>query len=229
MLEDLRQAVLAANLELPKRGLVQYTWGNVSGIDRAAGLVVIKPSGVPYAELTADDLIVLDLDGRVVEGELRPSSDAKTHLVLYRAFPTIGGVAHTHSTAATAWAQARLPVPCQGTTHADDFAGPVPCTRNLRPEEIAGDYEREVGNVIVETVGGRDPLRIPAALVASHGPFTWGRDPAEAVYHSVLLELVSELAWRAAILRPGVAEMDDVLRARHFERKHGPAAYYGQR
>lgn len=228
MLDELRRSVLAANLELPKRGLVQYTWGNVSGIDRASGLVVIKPSGVPYEELRAEHLVVVDLVGRVVEGSLRPSSDLQTHLVLYRAFPELGGVVHTHSLAATAWAQALRSVPCGGTTHADDFAGPIPCTRSLRPEQVGGDYESEIGKVIVETIGERSPLDVPAVLVASHGPFTWGRDPGEAVHNSVVLEQVCELAFRAALLRADAPQIDQDLLNRHFRRKHGAGAYYGQ-
>ena len=186
MLEELKQQVYAANMELPRRGLVTYTWGNVSGIDRKAGLVVIKPSGVAYEELTPDKLVVLDLDGRKVEGGLNPSSDTKTHLELYKAYPQLGGIVHTHSTYAVAFAQARRDLPAFGTTHADYFYGPVPCTRELTPEEIDEDYERNTGKVILETFARRgiDPVHVPAVLCASHGPFTWGKDAAEAVYHA---------------------------------------------
>ena len=184
MLEELKQQVYAANMELPRRGLVTYTWGNVSGIDRKAGLVVIKPSGVAYEELTPDKLVVLDLDGRKVEGGLNPSSDTKTHLELYKAYPQLGGIVHTHSTYAVAFAQARRDLPAFGTTHADYFYGPVPCTRELTPEEIDEDYERNTGKVILETFARRgiDPVHVPAVLCASHGPFTWGKDAAEGVY-----------------------------------------------
>ena len=190
MLEELKQQVYAANMELPRRGLVTYTWGNVSGIDRKAGLVVIKPSGVAYEELTPDKLVVLDLDGRKVEGGLNPSSDTKTHLELYKAYPQLGGIVHTHSTYAVAFAQARRDLPAFGTTHADYFYGPVPCTRELTPEEIDEDYERNTGKVILETFARRgiDPVHVPAVLCASHGPFTWGKDAAEAVYHAAVLD-----------------------------------------
>ena len=193
MLEELKQQVYAANMELPRRGLVTYTWGNVSGIDRKAGLVVIKPSGVAYEELTPDKLVVLDLDGRKVEGGLNPSSDTKTHLELYKAYPQLGGIVHTHSTYAVAFAQARRDLPAFGTTHADYFYGPVPCTRELTPEEIDEDYERNTGKVILETFARRgiDPVHVPAVLCASHGPFTWGKDAAEAVYHAAVLEEVA--------------------------------------
>jgi L-ribulose-5-phosphate 4-epimerase len=228
---ELREQVLAANLEIVRAGLVVLTFGNASGADRAAGVMAIKPSGVPYAELDADALVVLDLEtGAVVAGETRPSSDTPTHLALYRAFAGAAGVVHTHSPYATAWAQARRELPCYGTTHADHFAGAVPVTRPLAPEEIEGDYERLTGEVIVETFAelGLDPVATPAALVASHGPFAWGRDAAAAVENAVALEAVAAIALRTEVLHPGAAAIGDDLRQRHFERKHGPRAYYGQ-
>jgi L-ribulose-5-phosphate 4-epimerase len=227
-LEVLRAEVLEANLELVRRGLVLYTFGNASGRDAASGLVVIKPSGVPYERLRADDLVVVDPEGRVVEGTLRPSSDLPTHLELYRAFPQIGGVAHTHSRAATAFAQARREIPCLGTTHADYFHGPVPVTQLLSPEEVAGDYEAMTGRLIVARFAGEDPLERPGVLVAGHGPFTWGRSASEAAHHAAILEELAELAWRTLALNPAAGPLPPYLLDKHFFRKHGPEAYYGQ-
>jgi L-ribulose-5-phosphate 4-epimerase len=228
---SLREQVLEANLEIVRAGLVILTFGNVSGADRDAGVMAIKPSGVPYERLSADAIVVLDLEtGAVVAGETRPSSDTSTHLVLYRAFPGIGGIVHTHSPYATAWAQAGRELPCLGTTHADHFNGSVPVTRSLRRDEIEGDYERLTGEVIVEEVTriDLDPLTCPAVLVASHGPFAWGADVAAAVENAVALEAVAASALRTELLRPDVETIGDDLRERHFGRKHGPAAYYGQ-
>jgi len=227
-LEKLRAEVLEANLELVRRGLVLYTFGNASGRDAASGLVVIKPSGVPYERLRAEDLVVVDLEGRVVEGTLRPSSDLPTHLALYRAYPQIGGVAHTHSRAATAFAQARREIPCLGTTHADYFHGPVPVTRLLSPEEVRDDYEARTGEAIVERLGEEDPLERPGILVAGHGPFTWGRSAMEAAHHAVILEELAEIAWRTLALNPAAGPLPPYLLEKHFFRKHGPGAYYGQ-
>lgn len=228
MLDELKQAVLAANLELPRRGLVTYTWGNVSGICRERGLVVIKPSGVSYDQMIAEDMMVIDLEGRIVDGSLRPSSDTPTHLALYRAWGNIGGIVHTHSTYATIWAQARCGIPCFGTTHADYFYGEIPCTRLLTETEITGAYEEETGNVIAKTFAGRDPLSVPGALVAGHGPFTWGKDPAEAVHNSVVLEQVALMAMGTVSLVPEAQAIPQVLLDKHFLRKHGTNAYYGQ-
>lgn len=230
-LDRLRRDVLEANLAIVRAGLVRLTFGNVSGVDRAAGVLAIKPSGVPYDELTADAMVVVDLEhGTVVDGTSRPSSDTPTHLVLYRAFPGIGGVVHTHSPYATAWAQAGRAVPCFGTTHADHFSGPVPVTRPLAAEETGDRYEERTGEVIVETFAqlGVDPLERPAALVASHGPFVWGSDAHDAVENAVALETVAETALRTEQLRPGTPEIAPHLLDRHFRRKHGPGAYYGQ-
>jgi L-ribulose-5-phosphate 4-epimerase len=231
MLKWLKEAVLEANLELPRRGLVIYTWGNVSGISREEGLVVIKPSGVPYEELKLEDLVVVDLDGNQVEGKLRPSSDTPTHLVLYRAFPEIGGVVHTHSSWATSWAQAGRGIPALGTTHADYFYGEIPCTRDMTAEEIQGDYEAETGNVIVETFRARgiNPMHVPGVLVKSHGPFSWGKDPHEAVHNAVVMEEVAKIAFHTFALSPNVKAIAQVLLDKHFLRKHGPNAYYGQK
>ncbi len=228
MLETLRAEVLEANLELVRRGLVLYTFGNVSGRDPGSGLVVIKPSGVPYEKMTPADLVVTDLEGRIVEGTLRPSSDLPTHLALYRAFPAIGGVAHTHSRAATAFAQAQREIPCLGTTHADYFYGPVPVTRRLTAEEIAGDYELQTGRVIVSRFTGRDPMEAPGVLVAGHGPFTWGRTATEAAHHAVILEELAQMALLTLALAPSAAPISQALLDKHFFRKHGPKAYYGQ-
>ena len=229
MLEALKKSVYEANMLLPKYGLVTFTWGNVSGVDREAGMIVIKPSGVEYDAMRPDDMVVLELStGRLVEGALRPSSDTATHLELYRAFDGIGGVAHTHSRWATIYAQARRCIPALGTTHGDYFYGEIPCTRLMRPEEIAGEYEKETGNVIVETYCGRSPLETPAILVASHGPFTWGRDAHEAVHNAVVLEEVAFMAWHDASIWPDILPMQQELLDKHYFRKHGSHSYYGQ-
>ena len=230
MLEVLKQEVYEANLELPKHGLVVYTWGNVSGIDREKGLVVIKPSGVEYDELKPSDMVVVDLEGNVVEGRYRPSSDTPTHLELYKAFPQIGGIVHTHSSMAVSFAQAGQSVTALGTTHADYFYGPIPCTRAMTKAEIEGEYEKETGKVIVKTFKDIHPLEVPGVLVREHGPFTWGRTPKEAVYHSVVLEEVSKMAFHTALLREGAMtlNMQQELLDKHFLRKHGKNAYYGQ-
>jgi len=228
MLEELKEKVLRANLDLVKQGLVIYTWGNVSGIDREKGLVVIKPSGVSYDNMKASDMVVVDLNGKVVEGDLNPSSDTPTHLVLYKAFPEIGGVVHTHSTFATAWAQAGRSIEPLGTTHADYFHGAVPCTPDLSAEQINGDYEAETGELIVATFKGLNPVHTPAVLVKNHGPFAWGKDAAEAVYHSKVLEEVAKMNFICNLLNPE-AEIRSELVEKHFMRKHGPNAYYGQK
>jgi L-ribulose-5-phosphate 4-epimerase len=228
---ELRESVWWANQELLRAGLVTLSFGNASGIDRAGGIVVIKPSGVPYAELRPETLVALALeDGRVLAGELRPSSDTPTHLALYRRYPDLGGVVHTHSTAATAWAQARRPILPFGTTHADHFHGAVPVTRALSDGEVAGDYEAETGAVIIETLegSGLSAAEMPAVLVASHGPFTWGSDAVQAVNHAIALELVAEMAARTVVLAPDVVPIGANLLERHFSRKHGAGAYYGQ-
>lgn len=230
MLEKLRQEVFEANMELPRRGLVTYTWGNVSGIDRERGLVVIKPSGVDYDELTAENLVILDLAGNKVEGEMNPSSDTKTHIELYKAFPNIGGIVHTHSPYAVAWAQAGLDIPCYGTTHADYFYGSVPCARHLSKEEIDEDYEKNTGKVIIETFlqHNINPLHMPAVVCHSHGPFTWGKDAAQAVYHGVVLEEVAKMALFTRQINPNAKPAPLSVQDKHFLRKHGPNAYYGQ-
>lgn len=229
MLKKLKEQVCRANLLLPKHNLVTFTWGNVSGIDRKRGLVVIKPSGVPYDKMEPEDMVVLDLDGNIVEGKWKPSSDTPTHLRLYAAFPGCGGVVHTHSRWATVFAQAGRAIPALGTTHADDFHGPIPCTRPLTDGEIAGEYEAETGNVIIETFRGHDPMAVPAALVHSHGPFAWGKDPLEAVHNAVVLEEVAFMAWHTLALAPDKGEMQPSLLDKHYLRKHGPGAYYGQK
>lgn len=229
MLDELRAKVLEANLALPKHGLVTLTWGNVSGIDRREGLVAIKPSGVEYEAMRVEDLAVVDLDGNQVEGEGRPSTDTPSHLALYRAFETIGGVAHTHSPWATAWAQAEREIPILGTTHADLCPGPVPLARALSDEEIAEDYEGATGRVLVEAVGERGPEEVPAALAPGHGPFCWGSDAAAAVECAVTLEEVARLALLTTTLEPGIEPLAAAIRDKHFARKHGPHAYYGQR
>jgi len=228
MLESLKQAVCEANLDLPKYGLVTFSWGNASGIDRERNLVVIKPSGVPYAEMRPEHMVVVDLDGRVVEGGLKPSSDTPTHLVLYRAFPDIGGIVHTHSSWATVWAQAGRAIPALGTTHADYFYGEIPCTRKLTGEEIRRAYELETGNVIVETFADLDPVSVPGVLVHGHAPFSWGKNPHEAVHNAVVLEEAAKMAFHTVMLNPASVPLDQALLDKHYLRKHGKNAYYGQ-
>lgn len=230
MLEELKQAVYEANMELPRRGLVTCTWGNVSGIDRDRGLVVIKPSGVAYEELIPQQMVVIDLLGNRVEGTLRPSSDTLTHLALYNAFPQLGGIVHTHSPYAVAWAQACRDIPCYGTTHADYFRGSIPCCRSLTAGELDTGYEHHTGKVIVETFAQRklSPAHTPGVLCANHGPFTWGTDAAQAVYHAVVLEEVSKMALLTQLVLPNADAAPQHLQDKHFLRKHGPNAYYGQ-
>ena len=228
MLEQLKKAVLEANLSLPKYNLVTFTWGNVSGIDREKGLIVIKPSGVEYDVMTADDMVVVDLDGNVVEGNLNPSSDTPTHLVLYRAFPNIQGVVHTHSTYATAWAQAGKDIPNIGTTHADYFYKDIPCTDDMTKAEVEGEYELETGNVIVKRFEGINPDHTPGVLVKNHGPFSWGTSPANAVYNAKVMEQCAKMAYISFTLNPDTT-MNPLLIEKHYNRKHGPNAYYGQK
>ena len=228
MLEELKKEVWRANLKLPEYGLVTFTWGNVSGIDRRQGLVVIKPSGVPYDGLKPEHMVVVDLLGNKVEGDLKPSSDTPTHLVLYNCFENIGGVVHTHSAWATGFAQAGIAVPALGTTHADYFYGDIPCTRKMTEDEIKCDYEKETGNVIAETFKNMNPTDIPAVLVNMHGPFTWGQNADDAVHNSVVLEEVSKIAFRTMTVNPKIKTMDKILLDKHFLRKHGSNAYYGQ-
>lgn len=229
MLEKLKETVCQANLDLVKHGLVIFTWGNVSGIDREKGLVVIKPSGVSYDNMKPSDMVVIDLaTGKVVEGDLNPSSDTPTHLVVYRAFPEVGGVVHTHSTYATAWAQAGIDLPNIGTTHADYFHNDVPCTDAMTESEVKGDYELETGNVIVRRFVGLNPMHTPGVLVKNHGPFTWGKNPAEAVHNAVVLEQVAKMASISFSVNPRLT-MNPLLVEKHFNRKHGPGAYYGQK
>ena len=229
MLKDLKKLVCEANLLLPKYGLVTFTWGNVSGVDRESGLVVIKPSGVPYDGMTPEDMVVVDLDGRTVEGKWKPSSDLATHLELYKAFPACGGIVHTHSRWATTFAQAGRPIRAMGTTHADCFYGDIPCTRPMTDEEIRGDYEKETGRVITETFADLDPTAIPGVLVYSHGPFAWGTDPLTAVHNAIVMEEVAFTDWHAMMLDPTLGPMQQTLLDRHYQRKHGANAYYGQR
>ena len=231
MLEELKEKVYLANMELPKRGLVTYTWGNVSGIDREKGLFVIKPSGVEYDELKPSDMVVMDLQGNKVEGDMNPSSDTKTHLVLYNAFPQVGGIVHTHSPFAVAWAQAGEDLPCYGTTHADYFYGSIPCARHLTQEELDEDYEKNTGVTIGETFRerGLDPMAVPAVLCFSHGPFTWGKDPAQAVYHSVVLEECAKMGLYTRMINPQATPAPQRMQNKHYMRKHGPNAYYGQK
>ena len=230
MLEELKKQVYEANMELPKRGLVTYTWGNVSGIDREAGLFVIKPSGVDYEKLCPDDMVVIDMEGNRVEGKYKPSSDTATHLELYKTFPELGGVVHTHSPWATSWAQAGRDIPCYGTTHADYIYGKVPCVRNLTKNEIDEDYETNTGNVIVEEFRRfqKDILSVPAVLCKNHGPFTWGKSSAEAVHNSVVLEECAKMAYQTELINPRVKEAPQELIEKHYMRKHGANAYYGQ-
>ena len=228
MLEALKKTVCEANLLLPRYQLVTFTWGNVSGIDRESGLFVIKPSGVSYDVMKPEDMCVVDMEGRVVEGRLRPSSDMPTHLELYKAFPECGGIVHTHSRWATTFAQAGQGIPAMGTTQGDYFYGDIPCTRPMTDAEINGEYEKETGKVIVETFAGKNPATIPAVLVYSHGPFAWGKDPMEAVHNAVVLEEVAFMDWHAIMLNPDHRDMQQTLLDKHFLRKHGKNAYYGQ-
>lgn len=228
LLESLRKEVLEANLELVRRGLVLYTFGNVSGIDRDQGLVAIKPSGVPYEEMTCEHIVISDLQGKIVDGSLRPSSDLPTHLELYKAFPNIGGVAHTHSEYATSWAQAETPIPCLGTTHADYFHGPVPVTERLTASEIQGEYELETGVAICRAFQKLDPDAIPAVLVAGHAPFCWGKNAAEAAHNAVILEYIARMASHTLLINGQVQPLARELHDKHFLRKHGVHAYYGQ-
>jgi len=227
-LQKLREEVLEANLELVRRGLVLYTFGNASGISRDQGLVIIKPSGVPYVTMKPEDLVVVDLQGNIVEGTLRPSSDLPTHLVLYKAFPSIGGVAHTHSRAATSWAQARRAIPCFGTTHADYFQGPIPVTKPMKPPEIRKDYELNTGLAIVRCIGKRDPLYTPGVLVAGHAPFCWGATSEEAAHNAVIVEEIAALALQTLTANHAARPIAKALHEKHFFRKHGNTAYYGQ-
>ncbi len=227
MLEKLRAEVLEANLELVRHGLVIYTFGNASGISREQGLVAIKPSGVPYDKMTPADMVITDLQGNTVEGALRPSSDLATHLALYRAFAALGGVVHTHSRHATAWAQAGREIPCFGTTHADYFHGPVPLTRPLSAEEIAGEYEANTGVAIIERLEGLDPLGCPGVLVHGHGPFTWGKTVMDAAHTAVILEELAAMAWMTVTINPVAQPISQAQRDKHYFRKHGPKAYYG--
>lgn len=229
MLENLKKEVCEANLLLPEYGLVTFTWGNVSAVDRESGMLVIKPSGVPYKGMTPDDMVVIDLEtGRTAEGKYKPSSDTPTHLELYRAFENIGGVVHTHSRWATSFAQAGVGIAPMGTTHGDYFYGEIPCTRLMTPEEIKGEYEKETGRVIIETFKGTDPLTVPAVLVQSHGPFAWGVSALDAVHNAVVLEEVAFMNYHAVSLNPGAGHMQSELLDRHYLRKHGAGAYYGQ-
>lgn len=229
MLEKLKEEVLKANLELPAKGLVTYTWGNVSGIDRESGIIAIKPSGVEYDLMTVDDIVLIDLKGKVVEGKLKPSSDAPTHVALYNAFENIGGICHTHSRWATSWAQCGIGISAYGTTHADYFYGEIPCTREMSEEEIQSSYEENTGNVIIETFKGLDHSFIPAVLVKNHAPFTWGKDAEESVHNSVVLEEVAMMAIQAKTLNPEIKPMPQALLNKHFLRKHGAGSYYGQK
>lgn len=230
MLEELKQKVFEANMLLPKYGLVTFTWGNVSGIDRESGLFVIKPSGVDYETMTADDMVVMDLEGNRVEGHYKPSSDTPTHLELYKAFPEVGGIVHTHSSYATSWAQAGRGIPCYGTTHADYMYGEIPCARCLTKEEIDGAYEENTGHLIVNLFRelDKDPMAVPAVLCKNHGPFAWGKDPHEAVHNAVVLEEVAKMAYRAETINARIQPAPQELQDKHYFRKHGANAYYGQ-
>ena len=228
-MQQLKQQVFEANMDLPRYGLVTFTWGNVSAIDRQRGLVVIKPSGIAYESMTVDDMSVVDLQGHVVEGRWRPSSDTATHLALYRRYPDLGGVVHTHSTHATAWAQAGLAIPALGTTHADYFFGDIPCTRALSAQEVDEAYELNTGQVIIEALGEANPLHTPGIVVYQHGPFAWGKDAHEAVHNAVVMEEVARMAWIARGTNPQLQPIDSWLMNKHFQRKHGPNAYYGQK
>jgi len=227
MLEALKKEVFKANLDLVRHGLVLFTWGNVSAIDRTTGLVVIKPSGVSYDEMKEEDMVVVDLEGKIVEGKLKPSSDTATHLVLYKSFPSLGGIVHTHSTYATSWAQAGVDIPNIGTTHSDYFSAAIPCTRDMTPQEIDGEYELETGNVITERFNDLNPDFIPGVLVKNHGPFSWGKNAHDAVHNAVVMEQVAKMAYIAYGVNPELT-MNKNLIKKHFYRKHGPDAYYGQ-
>lgn len=231
MLEELKKAVYEANMDLPRYGLVTFTWGNVSAIDRERGLFVIKPSGVDYDKLTPEDMVVMDLNGNKVEGRYNPSSDTATHLELYKAFPEIGGVVHTHSSYATSWAQAGRSIPCYGTTHADYMYGEIPCVRCLTKEEIEGAYEENTGHLIVNSFKemGKDVMAVPAVLCKNHGPFAWGKDAHEAVHNAVVLEEVAKMAYRAETINPRIQPAPQELQDKHYYRKHGANAYYGQK
>ena len=230
MLEELKKAVYEANMDLPRYGLVTFTWGNVSGIDRERGLFVIKPSGVDYEKLSPEDVVVMDLDGNKVEGKYNPSSDTATHVELYKAFPEIGGIVHTHSSYATSWAQAGRSIPCYGTTHADYMYGEIPCLRCLTKEEIDGAYEENTGRLIVDAYRelGKDIMAVPAVLCKNHGPFAWGKDAHEAVHNAVVLEEVAKMAYRAETINPRIQPAPQELQDKHYYRKHGANAYYGQ-
>ena len=231
MLEQLKKEVYEANMELPRRGLITYTWGNVSGRDAETGYFVIKPSGVDYDKLTPEDMVVVDLEGKVIEGKYRPSSDTPTHIELYKKYPEIGGIVHTHSPEATSWAQAGRSIPLYGTTHADYFYGPIPCARSLTRAEIEGEYEKNTGLVIIETFeeNGINPVYTPGVLCCNHGPFTWGKDAAEALHNAVVLEEVARMATKTELINPRVQSAPDTIRDKHFFRKHGANAYYGQK
>lgn len=228
-MQQLKQQVYDANMDLPRYGLVTFTWGNVSAIDRVRGWGVIKPSGVAYDVMQPEDMVVVDLEGNVIEGKWNPSSDTATHLALYRRYPTLGGVVHTHSTHATAWAQAGLAIPALGTTHADYFFGDIPCTRPLTEAEVQGGYELNTGKVIIETIGECEPLHTPGIVVWQHGPFAWGKNAHEAVHNAVVLEEVAKMAWIARGINPQLQPIDRYLMNKHYLRKHGPDAYYGQK
>lgn len=228
MLEALKEQVYRANMELPRRGLITYTWGNVSGIDRETGYIVIKPSGVDYEVLKSEDMVIVDLEGNKIEGEYKPSSDTATHLELYKAFSEIGGIVHTHSPWATSWAQAGRSIPCYGTTHADYFYGSIPCARSLTKDEIENDYEKNTGLVIIETFKEMNPNFVPGVLCMNHGPFTWGKDAMEAVHNAVVLEEVAKMAFQTEQINTHVSSAPDTIKEKHFMRKHGKNAYYGQ-
>ncbi len=229
MLEELKERVCRANLKLPEYGLVTFTWGNVSEIDRQSGIFAIKPSGVDYDKLTPEDIVLMDLDGNKVEGDLNPSSDTPTHLEIYRAFPQIGGIVHTHSSWATSWAQAGRSIPCYGTTHADYMYGEIPCLRCLTKEEIDEAYEKNTGLLIVDYFKDKDPVAVPACLCKNHGPFAWGKDADEAVHNAVVLEEVAKMAARCEWINPDVKPAPQEIQDKHYMRKHGPDAYYGQK
>lgn len=225
----LRHQVWQANMDLDKHGLVTFTWGNVSGIDRLSGLVVIKPSGVAYEDLSPENMVVVDLNGKVIEGELNPSSDTATHIALYQAYANLGGIVHTHSMFATSWAQSGKPIPALGTTHADYFYGNVPCTRALSDSEIADEYELNTGRVIIETIANHDPMAIPGIIVKEHGPFSWGKSPDNAVHNAVVLERVAQMAFNTLVINPEIHRINPALLDKHYLRKHGANAYYGQK